>query len=82
MKKQVHTGETRELGSVPAGSTVLFPHRRKKFLVRSHLASYIKVRPGFDYPDGRNYDTYPGTWLRDSSGRTYLVRSDKAVHVQ
>ncbi|THU34257.1 hypothetical protein FAM09_24880 [Niastella caeni] len=67
---------------VKPGTWVIFPHRpRKKFLVRDHHHTYIRMRPGLvnDYADGRNFDQLPGTRLKDSSGRTYVVDSSKFV---
>lgn len=67
---------------VKPGTWVTFPHRpRKKFYVRDHYQTYLKMRPGSieDYADRRNYDDLPGTRLRDSSGRTYVVDSSKFV---
>lgn len=64
---------------VKPGTYVSYPHRpRKKFLVRDHWQTYIRMRPGFDYPDGRNFDPVPGSRL-NSSGRTYVVDSSKFV---
>jgi hypothetical protein len=76
------TAITIPLFMVSPRTFVAFPDRpRKKYKVRDHWQTYIKIRPGYshEYADGRNYDAVPGTQLVESNGCTLVVDSSKFV---
>jgi hypothetical protein len=79
---KVKAGITIPLFMVKPGTAIAFPDRpRKKYKVRDHWQTYIKIRPGYshEYADGRNYDPVPGTHLVASNGCTMVVESSKFV---